>query len=80
MSQRTSGHRGLFNRAEHEVKLSDDEIVLDTPYIRAMAHVNNKFERKTKTEFSFPRRLNFLPLADGSRSFHDCEMLLLRDC
>ena len=46
----------------------------------AMAHVNNKFERKTKTEFSFPRRLNFLPLADGSRSFHDCEMLLLRDC
>jgi len=35
MSQRTSGPRGLFSRAEHKVNLSDDEILSDTRFIRS---------------------------------------------
>jgi pimeloyl-ACP methyl ester carboxylesterase len=36
MSQRTSGPRSLFSRADHKVKLSDDVILLDTRFITGL--------------------------------------------
>jgi len=54
VSQRRSGPCGLFSRAEDKVKLSDDEILLNGTLYAVVAHVKNKFERKTK-------KWNFLP-------------------
>ena len=71
MSQRRSGPCGLFSRAEKEMKLSDDVILLIRLLYGAMAHVNYKFERKTKrgvvsteVEFSSVR-------AEGGENFSD---------
>ena len=41
MSQRTASPCGLFSRAKHKVKLSNDEILLDTPFIRNYDACNN---------------------------------------